>query len=333
MKILRRHKKLIIIILTIAIVSGFGILNRSQKDDSLSTAQVKQGTLEDTLVLSGEISADRIASLSFLSAGRLTYVGVTEGQRIEKGTTVASLDTRSVKKNLQKELNDYAKSRNDFDQSRDDNETILNDTIKRTLENTQYDLNNAVLDVELQDLSREYSYLTSPISGIVTKASPKSPGVNITATSAVYEIVDPSSVYFSASIDQSDVTSINVGDRVKIVIDAFPDKDFSATVSSISFSPKVDETGTVYEVKLVFDEIDSAMMRLAMTGDAEFILRRQEQALYIPLLYLQEDETGQKFVYLLKNGKREKKNVKTGIETEYSIEIKNGLALGDIVSE
>jgi len=43
-----------------------------------------------------------------------------------------------------------------------------------------------------------------------------------------------------------------LGQKVKVVLDPFPDKEFEGEVVFINYVPKSDEVGTVYKVKVSF---------------------------------------------------------------------------------
>ena len=233
--------------------------------------------VEDNLTLSGELKADRTVNLQFQSSGLLTWVGVKEGDQVKKYQTLATLDQRGVKKNLEKYLNTYLKTRWDFDQKWQDHQNYqtlnyeASDTVKRTLEKAQFDLNNAVLDVELQDLSLQYLRLISPIAGIITRLDQPHAGVNIPYT-AVIGVVDPQSLYFEVTADQTEVIQIAEGEKVKVTLDSFPEEVFTGRVDRIDFFPKTDEASTVYRVKIFLDNFDNSQLRyrLGMTGDVEF---------------------------------------------------------------
>jgi len=126
---------------------------------------------------------------------------------------------------------------------------VVDESVKRVLEQAQWDLNNAVIDVELQDLTVQFSSLSTPIAGVVTNMTHPYAGVNVAVTDVIAEIINPETVYFSASADQTDLPNIQEGMAGEITFDAYPDIKVPATVRSIAFTPKEDETGTVYDVK------------------------------------------------------------------------------------
>ena len=105
----------------------------------------------------------------------------------------------------------------------------------------------------------------------------------------------------------------------------------NATISQISFVPKSGESSTVYTVKLPLATGWKDKYRLGMTGDVEFSIRERQNTLTIPQLFVKEDGDGKKYVNVLKNGKPDKRFVKTGLESDEKIEITSGLQQNDTV--
>ncbi len=327
----KNKKKLLAILIIIALVIvGIFIKNRNSKPQDSAT--VKSGNLKEELVLSGEINATEKTNLFFPVSGKINWIGVNEGDEISKNQTLASLDQSSVVKSLQSTLLDYSKQRNNFEQTKDDNgngtpATAPNAEIKRILENNQYDLDKAVLAVELKDIAKRDSILTSPFKGIVASKSNYYVGNNITFGTTIFTILNPETIYFSVSADQTEVVSLNIGDDCEITLDAFEGKRIKGVIESISFVPDENESGTVYKVKVsVTGDIPS--FRIGMTGDATFIIKEKENALYLPSKFIKSDEKGS---YILLGKKKEKKYVKTGLESDESVEIVEGVSKGDIV--
>jgi RND family efflux transporter MFP subunit len=301
------------------------------------TYVVQKKTITNALSLSGTIDAEEKADMQFQTGGMLVWVGVKEGDRIAKGQAVASLDQRLLKKQFEKTLNTYNKSRNTFDQTSEDNKNYVlekpevGDALKRLIQNAQFDLNNSVLDVELQNLSAQYSNLTSPIAGIVTRVDAPNAGVNVTPAST-FEVINPDTIYFSALVDQTDVGSISEGKEAIISLDSFPDKTFHGTIKSISFTPKSGETGTVYETKVTFMDGDVSQFRMGMTGDATVTLSEKKNALVIPLRFIKT--TGDNDFVQKKEGNSVKQvKIQTGDETDGNIEVTSGLKEGDTIYE
>ncbi|MBI4004518.1 efflux RND transporter periplasmic adaptor subunit [Candidatus Roizmanbacteria bacterium] len=317
----------------VVIIGGALFYNNSRVSQTQQkkekTYKVKKETLTESLSFSGKIDAQEKATLRFKSSGRIAWVGVKEGDTVKKYQVIATQDQREIKKDLQKELNDYAKERADFDQSKDDNKVVTSDKIKRILEQAQYDLNNTVIDVELENLSLEYSNLVSPIDGIVTKVMAPNAGVHTTPTQAEFVVINPATLYFSAVADQTEVVKLNEGKTGSITLDSFADKTITGTISSIAFTPKEGESGTVYEVKLQLED-KGLPYRMGMTGDVSFILSERPNQLVIPENFI-HTEAGKKYVFLKKNDKKVRQTISTGETIDGETEVKSGLQEGDVV--
>lgn len=324
---------LFILILVIGF-SAFRAFFAPANNKKISSAEVKKGTLAKNLTISGKIEAEEKATLTFQTSGRVAWVGVKEGDYVKKYQTIASLDQRELRKKLDRYLNDYIKYRYDFDQiTRDDyKDQVITDKIKRIWQKSQADLNKTVIDVELQTLAIEYSNLWSPIEGIVTQVTSPYPGADTTlANPAKFEIVNPKSIYFSATADQSEVKDLYQGMDGELVLDAYPEETIKGSIQQIGFTPKEDESGTVYEIKFVFvNDNTNYKYRLGMTGDLTMSIAKKDDVLYLPLIFVKE-ENNKKFVRVKRNGGMEKVYVETGLETDEFIEIVSGVSEGEIV--
>jgi RND family efflux transporter MFP subunit len=340
-------RRIIIFIIVLIVIGslGYWVYTRSStsaqsggKSPTENTYTVAKMKLRETLTISGDVDADEQVTLAFQTGGRLAWVGVKEGDYVQKYQGIASLDQRSVEKNLQTSLNNFMTSRWNFDQTKQDNKDAyvkdgdIGEEMRRIIDKSQFNLNNAVISVELQSLAKEYSYLYTPIEGVVTRVDAPYAGVNIGPTTS-YAVVNPQTAFFSATADQTEVTKLRVGENAIISLDAYPDEHITATVSSLSYTPKVGDTGTTYEVKLTFPEnVDVLKYRLGMTGDVEFVTKEKPNVIAVPISYVRS-EKGQKYVQLLVDGKPVKTEVKTGDEGDNEIEILKGLKVGDVLVE
>ena len=329
---------LILIILTVLfIVLPPRFLPKQQFNLKTSTT-VKQGDLLEELVISGEIDAEEKATLRFQTSGRLSWIGVKEGDHVKKYQGIAALDKRELEKELKKKLLTYMNERWDFEQAQDDKSVRgrrrvdvpgLTDAERRVLDKAQFDLDYSVLDVEIKNLAVEYANLWTPIDGLVTRIDAPFAGTNITAATAEFEIVNPESVYFKASADETEVTLLKEGLSGSLVLDAFPDGKLLGSVTDISFIPDEEETGVVYTVKFDFGSNNPEYRyRLGMVGDLTFITDKSIDVLYLPSRYIVSDN-GKKYVFIQKEKEVIKTVVKTGLENDDNTEIISGLKKGE----
>ena len=310
------------------------------KEKKANSYVVKRQDLTETLSLSGEIDAKEKADVKFQTTGLLSWVGVKEGDFVKKYQVLASLDKRELQNSMSQLLNDYMDERWDFEQGEADNKDwrtrgmtdTARDTVKRTLERNQFALNNAVLDVEAKDLAMKFANIWTPIEGVVTHIDVPTPGTFITSAGAVFTVVNPKTLYFSATADQTEVVNFQSGTAGQIVLESFPDTETAGVVDSISFAPKEGESGTVYELKMTVDtaKIGEDKLKMGMTGDANFITREIKGALAVPEAYI-EKRNGKTYVTKLTRMIEEEIEIKIGQAIEGMVEIKEGLNEGDTI--
>lgn len=331
----KRYKTILILVAVGVIVWAWQYYQtKAAEEAALEKATVKRGTLTQSLLLSGEVQTDEEVTLRFQTGGKLVALAVKDGDIVQKGQYIASLDQRQIQKGIQKDLNDFMKARWDLDQVREDNDNnvIDDDTIKRLIDKSQFDVNNSILDVEIQTIAKELANISAPISGIVTTAFNNVPGQNVGPTTDIVQIVNPDTLYFELTADQTEVSGLREGMTGTLLLDAYLDEDLAGEIERISFTPKAGETSTVYEVIFRFTNSSNSELkyRSGMTGDVEFITQEKKNALYVPFSFITE-KNNKTFVKVKENGKLLDRPVQTGMEADADIEIISGLTEGEVI--
>jgi RND family efflux transporter MFP subunit len=326
-----RRKKFILIAIIIAMFFVGKYFLIDSKKTTLDFAIAKKSDIKEELTLSGKIDAQDHAVLSFGISGKVDWVGVKEGDWVKKGQTIATLEKEILEAALRQAWQTFtaAKAASDkYYSGHTGNSESYDQKIERTaLDATQ---NKAYDSVRIAQENLKAAALYSPIEGLVVSAEPAVAGINITALNSGYEIVNPSTVYLKVTADQTEVGSLKKGQTGTVIFDSYPDEKIEGKIKNISFAPTRGETGTVYDVKVDFGNVDNKdyKYRLDMTADINFVLKEKRDVMVIPTAYIQADNSG-KFVLL---GKGKKKiYITTGIENEQSTEVIKGLSEDDVI--
>lgn len=327
-------KKKIVFIPLVAIIVFFAgkyLLIDSRKPPPES-AVVKISDVKEELTLSGKIGASEHAVLNFAIAGKVNWVGVKEGDWIEKGQAVATLEKETLEAALRQAWQTFIAAKAESDKYYDGRDRNKAESYDEKIERTDLDAaqNKAYDSIRIAQENLKSAVLYSPIEGLVVSAEPSLAGVNVTSLNSSYEVVNPSTIYLKITADQTEVGGIEKGRMGEIIFDSYPEQTIEGEVDSISFIPAKDETGTVYDVKVVLKNVDNKdyKYRLGMTADINFVIKEKKNVLTIPVKYVNSDDKG-KFVLVGKDKK--KKYIKTGLEGADSIEITEGLVEGDTV--
>lgn len=317
------------------VVVGFIFLKvQGNKKPALSYTRPTIETIEETVEVSGNITAFRAAKLKFLAGGKLTYLGVAEGDEVKKNQRLASIDTNDLQKNLKASLNSYLVKRADLEEGRYDNKDVpLTDSVIRELNQLQWTMDNSVIDVELRDLAIRNSSLYAPFAGIVTSVPTNTTGMQVIATD-VFEVVDPSTIEFSGEVDEIDIGRIQVGLPVHVILDAYLDAPVDASVEHIALKASASTKsggGTVFLVRAKLPP-DYLRYRIGMNGTMKIVTKKSESTLTIPLssLFTKFDK---KYVQVRRGDTVRDQEVVVGIESDDRAEIISGLSESDEVVE
>lgn len=326
----RRWKLLlaVLVLLTVGLIFFF-----KNKNTVIKTSTVQKGNIKEELVLSGEISATNYAKLSFETSGKIIYVGAKEGDKINKGKLLSKLDSTVLNSAYQIAMSNLriynATAQNILDQVKDNDkdETFAQKDTRTTAEANKDKAYEQVLQAKR---NLDGASLYAPFNGIVNYISHPFSGVYTTAGTTEVELIDPSTMYFNVLADQTEVTKLKKDQQVKIILDSFEDQEFDGKIDVISFTPRTGETSSVYSVKVSFVNLDleKTAFKIAMSGDAKFVVSEKNDVLYAPSSYVKQDKVGN---YVKSNKKGNKIYVQTGIESEDYTEIIGDIKEGQIV--
>jgi len=301
------------------------------KKTASNFALVKRDDIKEELSLSGQIDSDDHAILTFGIAGKVNWVGVKEGDWVKEDQAIATLEKEVLNAALREAWSNFTAAKAASEKYYSDH-TGNSESYDQKIERTALDAaqNNAYDNVRIAQENLKSAALYSPIEGLVVSVNPNLAGVNVSALNSSYEIVNPLTVYLKVTADQTEVGDIKKGQAGVIFFDSYPDEQMSGKIRDISFVPSKDETGTVYDVKIILSDVNNKdyKYRLGMTADVNFVLKESMNVLIIPSEYIKSDG-GKK--YVLKGKDKKKIYVETGIENDQDTEIIKGLSEGDIV--
>lgn len=241
---------------------------------------------------------------------------------------IAQNEFDEVKKNLE-DASTGVKSAED---SLKNAENALRDT-NNSSENKIISQKNqiALIQKDIDDYKKkiEDSKITANIDGKVIKVDAKE---NQFPSSGDQIIIDDVSQYkVAVDLKQFDALKVKKGQKANIKIKGAKDS-YNGTVSEIGefAEAKTTSGGSDQEYKVkVSVVIDSPKeeVKAGYEADVQFIFQQKEDSVAIGFDGIKEDKsTGKKYVYVVdSNNKILKKYINTGIESEYYVEITDGL--------
>ncbi|MBI5847396.1 MAG: efflux RND transporter periplasmic adaptor subunit [Nitrospirae bacterium] len=184
-------------------------------------------------------------------------------------------------------------------------------------------------EYNLAKLMLDYSFIKSPIAGIVT-SRPVKIAETVPVGALIASVVSTDSLYVEAFIDEADAAKIVIGQQVNVTMDAYPEKHMQGEVYLISpvvLGNKQEARTFEARVRLLDRKI---LTKPGMSADVEVVVSRKEQVLIIPSQAIVEKNNA-KYVYLGNGNKAVFRQIKTGQFNWTYTEVTEGLQEGDIV--
>ncbi|MDD4004733.1 MAG: efflux RND transporter periplasmic adaptor subunit [Elusimicrobiaceae bacterium] len=168
--------------------------------------------------------------------------------------------------------------------------------------------------------------IISPLSGTIILRNVV-PGETVTATTVLYAIADDLIVV--ASVDETDVGRVKVGQKTEISLDAYSDKKVRGSVFQILYEGTNSSNVITYKTK-VRPVNTPSYFKSQMTANIS-IITDQKSSLVLPWDAVQENADGSKYVITRTVPDLQKTPVTTGIQSGNNVEILSGLKDGDTV--
>ncbi|MCK4236147.1 MAG: efflux RND transporter periplasmic adaptor subunit, partial [Candidatus Krumholzibacteria bacterium] len=176
----------------------------------------------------------------------------------------------------------------------------------------------------------------APFAGIVVSKdaqpgemiSPVSAGGGFTRT-GIATIVDMESLEIEVDVNESYIARVIAGQRVEAVLDAYPDWRIPSSVRTVI--PTADRQKATVKVRIAFDELDPRILP-DMGVKVSFLEENQYEGTAAVLMVSRDavrDENGSPVVYVVKDGRLERREIRLGRERGDRIEVQAGLREGE----
>jgi len=189
-------------------------------------------------------------------------------------------------------------------------------------------IKQAELAVEKIEQKIENYLLKAPFDGVVNAMTLKvgdNLSTNANENKHIY-IVNPNIMEVTMSFDAIDVVKVHKWMEAQVTFEAFPGKTFTGVLDSIDSKAK--DGGwwgaKKFTGKMIIDTGDTNVFS-GMQARVRIALENRQWVLVVPTIAIEEDENGEKYVTVRKDGKKEKRTVQVGMTQDGMTEIISGL--------
>lgn len=361
----RRHISTKVLI-AIAAVLVVGLIWFATRPDpvQVSVAEVGRGTVEETVAntRAGTVKACRRAKLSPLVGGKVEALPIQEGSRVKQGDLLLALwdDDLTARLHLAESEGRAAHARAEqacllAEQSQREaarlsalkSEGIATeeayDRASTTAQANQAACRAAkgaaqVADAQVETVRTELSRtrLNAPFDGVVAEVNAElyelvTPSPVGVPTPPAVDLIDDTCLYVSAPIDEVDAPRVRPGMPARVVLDAFSDQTFPATVRRVApYVLDVEKQSRTVEVEAEFSAPNQVPWLLpGLSADLEVILSARDNALRVPTMAVLGE--GRVLVVSSLTGILEEQSFTAGLTNWSFTEVTDGLSEGQQV--
>lgn len=180
------------------------------------------------------------------------------------------------------------------------------------------------------DASSVPSAVYAPVSGKVTSVNVQQ-GKVVSPSTTLLTIAGNNSMQVVAQVSENQISQVEKDQKVIITGAGFKGQEYIGTVKEISSDAKQIVNGTsiqtVVDVTIVINDADEKL-KAGFSSKAEIVTAPETEKLIVPYEAVDQDEDGNEFVYIYKDGKAEKCIITTGKEYDRGFEVVSGIAEG-----
>ncbi len=345
----RRILIIVICVVVVGIVLGVVFTRGAGPETMPTTFNVTRGDIVKSIIVDGNLQMPNKAYLSFGMTGTVTEVLVEEGNNVTKDQLLARLDAPSLESavemaELQVEIAEEqvkaARAQYEIAKENLDNgvlgvsEDVLElqvDIAKASWESAKLGLESAKLGLESAELNLEKAEIVAPFDGMVADISiieGKEISTAALATPAI-SLIDTSDIEMRGSIDEIDISVVELNQEANILLDALPDEAIKGNVAFIS-PIGTSLIGVVsYETRITLESPDERL-RDGMSATAEVIIERRDDVLMIPNRAIRGTLENPK-VLVLVDDQEEEREITLGLTDGINTEVLSGLDEGEKV--
>jgi membrane fusion protein (multidrug efflux system) len=271
----------------------------------------------------GTARANEAVEITSKLSNIVTAIRFADGQKVAKGQVLVELDSAQARADLSVAVAALTESTSQYNRAK---ELLSTQVVSRS----QYDQLEATKTangarVAAARAKLEDTVIRAPFSGRVglrriSLGSLINPGAVITT------LDDLGTMKVDFDVPENSLPLLRTGLPITAMSSAFPDRHFVGTVASID--SRIDPTTRSVTVRGVVPNPDG-LLKPGMFLTIE-LTRDQRTALVIPEEALVPEQDKQ-FVYVVQNGKSLRREVRIGQRRPGSVEIVQGLALGERV--
>jgi HlyD family secretion protein len=299
MKIFTRKRILIATTILVAVATAAVLLK--PKDNAIPpskyrTSVADRGAINQTVTATGTINPVALINVGSQVSGTVAELHADFNDRVKKGQVLLKLEPTifnaqvgqaeagiaSARANLQLAQATY--KRNEQLVAQNFVSSLALDQSRREMDVAAANLKLAQAQLDRARADLNNSVIRSPIDGVVIKRTIDL-GQTVAAsfnTPNLFQIAnDLTKMQIDTSVSEADVGMLKDGLPARFVVDAYPDREFNATMRQFRLAPNVVQNVVTYNVVLDVDNTDE-LLKPGMTAQVRLVVANRPDVLRVP---------------------------------------------------
>lgn len=290
----------------------------------VETFAAETGTIGRSVTVSGVVEPIRTVGVNSQVPGALLEVAVEEGDAVAEGGVLARIDQRELEAQLAAAEAGFQVAEAAFQRAEQLRERQVITLPEYERDRTSY----AAARAQLEQLRTRVGYATvrSPIDGVVLAKAVETGDV-VGNQTRLFTIGDVSTLVVRVGVSELDVVDLGVGQTVRVTLDAFPGRTLEGRIRRVF--PSADPTTRLVPVEIALEAGAQREVRPGFLARVRFDLQARSGVM-VPTGAI-VGAAGAESLFVIEGGRAFRRGVRTGLTSEGSIEIVEGLAPGEIV--
>ena len=294
---------------------------RGQGSLNVNAMVLKFQNLDDVFKTKGVLIPDEEVDLSFETSGKITAIYFKEGSAVKKGDLLAKVNDTPLQAELKKlEAQKPLAEDRVFRQK----SLLAKDAVSQeAYESVNTELGKLNADIELVKAKIAQTELRAPFTGIIGLRF-VSEGAYATSATIISKLTKITPLKIEFSVNERQANDIKPGTVLFFTLDNDLNK-YQASVYAIESN--LDKQTLTLKARAIYQNA-GGKLKPGHSANIEIKLQEIKNTLVIPSISTVA-EMGRDIAYIYKDGKAHQVEIKKGMRTASSIQILDGLALGD----
>jgi len=279
-------------------------------------------SIDNKIEANGSVVANEYVELHPEISGRITYLNVPEGAHVEKGTVIARINDADLQATLAKSramLDLYKKT-----EERDRKLLEINGLNQADYDIAVSNIHSTQADIDYTQAQIDKTIIRAPFSGTVGLRQ-VSPGAYVTPTNIIATVQQLDKIKVDFTLPEQYTPLIKKGSLVDIQVDAVNNIHRKGLI--VATEPQINLSSRNLKVRALLLDGQGhpgAFVKVFVNAGID------KQAILVPTNCIIPDDKNNQ-VILVKGGKAQFANVKTGVREANNVEITSGISPGDTV--